>query len=262
MPSSRPRIGVPVDVKTIDNDPSHSAGEKYLAAVAHAAGCIPLMLPALLATGVEMATLADDISAEDLLDGLDGLFLTGSPSNMQPHQYNSAAPHVGTADPQRDHTNLALLKAAIARDMPVLTVCRGYQELNVACGGSLHTEVHAMKGLTDHRDDHAKPRPERYAPVHPVRLAEGGLLARLTGEQEIMVNSLHGQGIDRLGDTLIAEAHAPDGLVEAVRHREALFVVGVQWHPEWRYADNPTSVALFAAFGDAARRYRTSRTQG
>lgn len=258
MPSERPRIGVPADVKMIGEDPSHSAGEKYLAAVAHAAGAIPLMLPS-LAEGADMPALHNDISADDLLDDLDGLFFTGNPSNMDPRHYGSRGPGVGPFDPQRDQSNLALLRAAIARDMPVFAVCRGYQELNVACGGTLYTAVQDVPGLADHRDDHDKPRPERYAPAHSVTLASDGLLARVIGADEMMVNSLHSQGIDRLADSLLVEAQAPDGLVEAVRHRQATFVVGVQWHPEWRYEDNPASMALFGAFGDAARAYRNNK---
>lgn len=255
MPSQRPRIGVPVDVKMMAEDPSHSAGEKYLAAVAHAAGAIPLMLPS-LAEGADMPALDTDISPDDLLDDLDGLFLTGNPSNMDPRRYDGHYPGIGPFDPQRDQSNLALLRAAIARDMPVLAVCRGYQELNVVCGGTLHTAVQDVPGLADHRDDADKPRSERYAPAHTVALASDGLLARIIGADDMMVNSLHSQGIDRLADSLCIEAQAPDGLVEALHHREATFVVGVQWHPEWRYADNPASMALFGAFGDAARAYR------
>ncbi|MDA3919072.1 MAG: gamma-glutamyl-gamma-aminobutyrate hydrolase family protein [Salinisphaera sp.] len=261
MSNERPRIGVPVDVKLIGEDPTHAVGEKYLAAVAHAAGTIPLLLPALIA-GAEMPSLTAEVSADDLLDGLDGLFLTGSQSNMDPHHYASSAPGVGPFDSQRDSANLALLHAAIARDMPIFAVCRGYQELNVACGGTLHTAVHDVPGFNDHRADHERPRPERYAPAHPVRLVDDGLLARLTGEREVMVNSLHGQGIDRLADSLIAEATAPDGLIEAVRHRHSSFTIGVQWHPEWRYTDNPVSMALFVAFGDAARVYRRAHKSG
>lgn len=255
MASQRPRVGVPVDVKMIGENPSHSVGEKYLAAVAHAAGAMPLMLPS-LAEGADMPALDAEISPDDLLDDLDGLFLTGNPSNMDARRYGDRDPGVGPFDPQRDESNLALLRAAIARDMPVLAVCRGIQELNVVCGGTLHTAIQDVPDLADHRDDADQSRPERYAPAHTVTLASDGLLARLIGTQELMVNSLHSQGIDRLADALIAEARAPDGLIEAVRHREARFVVGVQWHPEWRYEDNPASMALFGAFGDAARAYR------
>ena len=258
MPQPCPRIGIPADCKLIGTDPSHTVGEKYVAAVAHSAGGLPLILPP-RAPGAEMADLRGGISAEDQLVGLDGLFLTGSASNMSPERYDSDAPQVGAADPQRDDNTLALIHAALAIDLPILAVCRGFQELNVACGGTLHTAVHEVAGLHDHRDDNAAPRDTRYADSHPLQLVPGSLLARLTGQHEIRVNSLHGQGIDRLADALVAEAHAPDGLVEAVAHRSAGFVYGVQWHPEWRYADNLVSQGLFAAFGEAARGYAARR---
>ncbi|WP_423821797.1 gamma-glutamyl-gamma-aminobutyrate hydrolase family protein [Salinisphaera sp. SPP-AMP-43] len=261
MAFSRPRIGVPVDCKTIGTDPSHVVGEKYLAAVAHAAQSMPLVLPA-RAAGAELASLEHDFSAADQLAGLDGLFLTGSPSNMEPWRYGSDAPGVGPFDPQRDANNLALLEAALAMNMPVFAVCRGFQELNVACGGTLHTAVQDVPGLSDHRDDHDAPRDSRYAPVHPLELSADGWLASLLDAAEITVNSLHGQGIAELAPSLNAEARAPDGLVEAIRHPGRDFVVGVQWHPEWRYADNPVSMALFGAFGEAARAYREQRSGG
>lgn len=252
MAASRPRIGIPADCKTIGTDPSHTVGEKYVAAVAHGAGAIPLILPP-RAGGAEMADLHDAFSADDQLDGLDGLFLTGSASNMAPWRYGSDQAQVGPADPQRDDSTITLIQAALARDLPVLAVCRGFQELNVACGGTLHTAVQDVPGLTDHRDDDNAPRAIRYDDIHTLHLVPDGLLARHTGRHEIRVNSLHGQGIDRLADDLIVEARAPDGLVEAVRHRHARFVYGVQWHPEWRLADNPISQVLFRLFGEAAR---------
>lgn len=261
MTSNRPRVGVPVDCKLIGADPSHVVGEKYLAAVAHAAQTMPMMLPA-RAEGAEQAAWDIEVSADDQLADLDGLFLTGSPSNMEPWRYGSDEPGVGPFDPQRDANNLALLEAAIARDMPVLTVCRGFQELNVACGGTLYTAVQDEPGLSDHRDDHDAPRSARYAPVHPVALAADGWLADQLGTREITVNSLHSQGIDRLGEDLIAEGRAPDGLVEAIRLRDRTFVIGVQWHPEWRYADNPVSMTLFQAFGEACRAFRAQRLAG
>ncbi|RJS91969.1 gamma-glutamyl-gamma-aminobutyrate hydrolase family protein [Salinisphaera sp. Q1T1-3] len=258
MPAQRPRIGVPADCKPIGTDPSHVVGEKYLAAVAHAAKGVPLILPA-RAPGAELADLREMISAADLLADMDGLFLTGSASNMAPWRYHSRDAQRGAADAQRDDNTLALIGAALARDMPILAVCRGFQELNVACGGTLHGAVHEVPGLADHRDAPDAPRETRYADVHDLDLAADGWLAGWAEATTIRVNSLHGQGIDRLGEPLIAEAHAPDGLVEAARHAHATFVFGVQWHPEWRYAAHPVSMAMFAAFGDAAARFRAAR---
>lgn len=255
MNTPRPRIGIPVDVKSVAGDAMHAVGEKYLAAVAHGADATPLLLPA-LGAGAELASLEEAIGADSLLEGLDGLFLTGSPSNLEPARYGDPSEGVGPFDPQRDQTTLPLLRAALARDMPILAVCRGFQELNVVCGGTLYTAVHEQAGYMDHRDDHELPRADRYGSAHSVTLTEGGFLARLAGASEIQVNSLHGQGIARLGEGLVADATSPDGLVEAAYLPDRRFVVGVQWHPEWAFAENSVSRALFAAFGAAARAWR------
>lgn len=253
----RPRIGIPTDVKAVGDDTVHAVGEKYLAAVAHGAGATPMLLPA-LGAGAELASLEQAIGADGLLDGLDGLFLTGSPSNLDPAYYGDTATGIGPFDGQRDATTLPLLRAALARNMPVLAVCRGFQELNAVCGGTLYMAVHEQPGYMDHRDDHELPRARRYAPAHRVELSPGGMLARLTRENEIEVNSLHGQGLARLGAGLVADALAPDGLVEAVYMPDKRFVVGVQWHPEWQFDTNATSRALFAAFGDATRAWHAT----
>lgn len=260
MATPRPRIGIPVDVRSVGDDTMHAVGEKYLAAVAHGAKAIPLMLPA-LGGGRELASLEGAIGADDLLAGLDGLFLTGSPSNMEPSRYGDASAGVGPFDPQRDRAVLSLLAAALSKDLPVLAVCRGFQELNVVQGGTLHSAVHELSGYMDHRDDHDLPREQRYEPVHTVTLTPGGFLEKLAGAHEVRVNSLHGQGLARLGEGLVADATAPDGLVEAVYMPSRRFVVGVQWHPEWKFAENPLSQSLFTAFGAAARQWMDSREQ-
>src|SRR5699024_9186463 len=196
--------------------------------------------------------------AADLLTGLDGLLLTGSPSNIAPACYGETGAGVGPFDPQRDCMTLPLLRAAIAQDMPVLAVCRGFQELNVACGGTLFTAVHEQPGYMDHREDEDAPRTQRYASAHAVHLTAGGFLADLTGKDEFRVNSLHGQGIAHLGEGLVADAVAPDGLIEAAYLPARRVIVGVQWHPEWQFEQNPVSQSLFAAFAAAARAYRDS----
>jgi gamma-glutamyl-gamma-aminobutyrate hydrolase PuuD len=160
-------------------------------------------------------------------------------------------------DPARDATTLPLLRAALARGMPLLAICRGIQELNVALGGSLHQQLQSVAGRMDHRAGPGAPEAQ-YAPRHAIALS--GSLAALLGAREIMVNSLHEQGIDRVADGLSAEALAPDGTVEAVRVTGAAsFAYGVQWHPEWQAAANPQSRTLFAAFAAACRRYAESR---
>ncbi|HLQ85171.1 MAG TPA: gamma-glutamyl-gamma-aminobutyrate hydrolase family protein [Salinisphaeraceae bacterium] len=256
--TQRPRIGIPADVRTLSDEPVHVVGEKYLAAVAHGAAATPLLLPG-LGAGAEMASLEAIIAPEDLLAGLDGLFLTGSPSNLEPRHYGDTSAGIGPFDPQRDATTLPLLHAALARDMPILAVCRGLQELNVVCGGTLHAAVHEQPGFMDHREDQSLPRAQRYAPAHAVSLNADGFLARLLDTAEIRVNSLHGQGIARLGEGLVADAIAPDGLVEAAYLPGRRFVVGVQWHPEWSFRENPAARALFSAFGDAARAWRNAQ---
>ena len=138
--------------------------------------------------------------------------------------------------------------------MPLLAVCRGYQELNVAYGGTLHQHLQEVPGRFDHREDKDKPLDVQYAPVHDMHLTPGGALEKLARTRTIKVNSLHSQGVDRVGDGLEVEATAPDGTVEGLRVRDAkAFALGVQWHPEWRFWENDFSTALFAEFGRALR---------
>jgi putative glutamine amidotransferase len=147
---------------------------------------------------------------------------------------------------------LPLLRAAIAAGKPVLAICRGFQELNVALGGSLHQAVHEIPGRLDHREPQDAPPEVEYGPAHAIAIGPQGLLGRLSGMREAMTNSLHHQGIDRLAPMLMADAQAPDGQIEAVSMPRAKgFVLGVQWHPEWRWAENPLSSAIFTGFGRA-----------
>jgi putative glutamine amidotransferase len=180
---------------------------------------------------------------------------TGSPSNVEPHHYQGEASEEGTLhDPHRDATTLPLMSAAIAAGVPVFAICRGFQEMNVVFGGSLHQNVQDQPGKMDHREDPSKPLELQYAAAHAVRLSAGGLLESMLGAQAIQVNSLHSQGIDRLGEGLLVEATASDGMVESFRVADAAsFALAVQWHPEWQVMKNPQSVALFEAFGDACR---------
>ena len=248
----RPLIGIVADVKQVGPHPFHAVGEKYVNAVAHGADAIPVILP-VMAAGEDLEALD---TAEELLDLIDGLFLPGSASNVAPGHYGAIpGPHRPLADPQRDETALPLIRAALARDLPLLAVCRGHQELNVALGGSLHQLVHEQPGRLDHREPESAPRHLQYSAAHGIRLAEGGLLRRLLGAPTALVNSIHAQGIDRLAPGLSVEATAPDGLIEAVRVEGASFALGVQWHPEWRFWEDRLATAIFAAFGTAARAY-------
>jgi len=184
-----------------------------------------------------------------------------APSNVEPHRYDGPASRDGTLhDADRDATVFPLIDAALEAGLPVLAICRGIQELNVALGGTLHQEVHGVDGRDDHRADESRPVEEQYGPAHPVRLTKGGHLARLFDAEEITVNSIHSQGIDALAPGLSVEAVAADGQVEAVRLDTARgFCLGVQWHPEWRYRENPQSRILFRTFGAAVRAYATAR---
>jgi putative glutamine amidotransferase len=241
----RPVIGIPADRRMIGPHPFHAVGEKYIAAVAQAADCLPLVIPVLEAP----------LDVTEILARVDGIFFTGSPSNVEPRHYAGEPSTTGTLhDPHRDATTLSLIPRAIALGVPVFGVCRGFQEMNVAMGGTLHQRVHEIAGFDDHREDKDDPLDVQYAPAHDVVLEPGGMLAKLAGTARVAVNSLHGQGVDRLGPQLAIEARAPDGLIEAFRVKDAAaFALAVQWHPEWQVMSNEFSRALFAEFGRAAR---------
>jgi putative glutamine amidotransferase len=245
MPRKRPVIGLPADRRIIGHHPFHAVGEKYLRAVVEAADAIPIVIPA----------LRDLVSIDEVLDVVDGIVFTGSPSNVEPVHYSGPASIPGTLhDADRDATTLPLIPVAIDRGVPVLGICRGFQEMNVAFGGTLHQRLHEIEGFLDHRDDESQPLEVQYGPAHDVVLEEGGLLRGLSDSNRIRVNSLHHQGVERLGDRLVVEARAPDGVVEAFRVRDAKrFALAVQWHPEWQVMSNSFSRALFGAFGASAR---------
>jgi putative glutamine amidotransferase len=183
------------------------------------------------------------------------LLLTGSASNVEPHHYGGPASEPGTLhDPNRDATTLPLIPRAVAAGLPVLAICRGFQEMNVAYGGTLNPRLHEVPGNLDHRDDESLPLDAQYAPAHEVLLEPGGQLQKIAGKDRLHVNSLHSQGVEMLGPDLAVEARAPDGVIEAFRVADsATFALGLQWHPEWQFAKDPFSRALFAAFGAASR---------
>ena len=241
----KPIIGVPADRRVIEPHPFHMAGEKYLKAVTEAANAIPLIIP----------VLVDDLEIDELVDQVDGVLLTGSPSDIEPHHYGSDSDDPGALrDPHRDALTLPIAKHALETGVPLFAVCRGFQELNVVLGGTLHQKVRDVPGYHDHKENPDDPLDVQYGPSHPVNLVAGGLLARLAGCEEVIVNSLHGQGVKKLADGVTVEALADDGLIEAFTVDSALgFALAVQWHPEWKATENEFSSAIFRAFGDACR---------
>ena len=247
----KPLIGLTADRKLVDDYYWHMAEEHYLVAAIEAAGGVPVIIPALPALL--------DIPA--LLQHLDGVLLTGGASNIEPHFYGRASeqPH-SARDAERDATNIALVRAALEHGVPLFGICRGLQEMNVALGGTLHQRVHKVSGKNDHREDAAAPLAQQYGPAHAVTIQPGGLLATLHGAGEVVVNSVHGQGVDQLAPGLRIEALAPDGLIEAVSVPAAkAFACAVQWHPEWYELNTPFCRELLAAFGADCRRYAAAK---
>jgi putative glutamine amidotransferase len=247
----KPLVALVADRKQLGLHPFHCAGEKYIDAVIGGADCFAMVLPA----------MGNRQSLEQLLATVDGVLLTGSVSMVAPHHYGGPdLPEGQQLDVDRDATTLPLIREAVARGLPLFAICRGFQEMNVAFGGTLHQKVHEVPGMQDHREDSSATLDVQYGPAHPVRLTTGGLLQRLIGADEYMVNSIHNQGVSKLGDGLVAEAIAPDGLVEAFTVAQAKgFTLATQWHPEWQYWNNPLSTAMFKAFGDACRQYLAAR---
>jgi putative glutamine amidotransferase len=257
-----PVVLVPACQRVLGPHPFHVVGQKYVDAV-RLSGCMPLVVP---------TVAADDIAA--MLDLADGVLLTGSPSNVHPSHFDEDVLDESLPlDPERDAWTLPLIREALARGLPLLGICRGFQEVNVALGGSLHQAVHQQPGHMDHRGDDDKPVDEEYGLAHPVKLTPDSLLARtLDGlsapvlqNGEFMVNSLHGQGVNRLAPGAQVQAVAPDGIVEAfswVRPDAKApqgFNLCLQWHPEWRAASNPVSQKIFQAFGEACRDWQARK---
>jgi putative glutamine amidotransferase len=243
LPSRKPLVLVPACNRPLGEHPFHVAGKKYVDAV-RLAGATPLIVPT-----------AEPDEIEALLDLADGVLLTGSKSNVHPGHFDEPVHDPSLPlDPDRDAWTLPLLRRAVERGQPLLAICRGAQEANVAFGGSLHQAVQEVGPFADHRAPEDLPAHAQYAPVHPVEVVPGGLLARIVGRAGFDVNSLHGQAVKVLAPGLRVEARAPDGLVEAFSVAGAAgFALCVQWHPEWQAATNPVSMALLQAFGQACR---------
>ncbi len=249
--SRPPVIGIPCCTMQIGLHPFHIAGDKYIRAVSEGAGALPFLIPA----------LGGHYDWGDLLDRLDGIVLTGSPSNVEPAHYDGQKSAPGTLhDPARDSTTLPLIRAAIDRGLPLFGICRGFQEINVAMGGTLYQRVQDVPGRMDHRADDSQTAEVQYGLAHSVSVTPGGLLSRLFENQQPQVNSVHSQGVDTLAPGLVVEATAADGQIEAFRSEATPgFLLAVQWHPEWRYWESAESTALFRHFGEIVRSARATR---
>ena len=248
---AKPVIGISADQRMVDAHQFHMVGDKYITAIRDGADALPVLLPA----------LGDSIDQDSMLDKLDGLFLTGSPSNVEPHHYDGEPSEPGTLhDPNRDAVTLPLAKRAFDKGVPVLALCRGHQELNVVLGGTLHQKVHEVPGFDNHRENPDDPLDAQYGPAHEVNLVEGGLLHKLAGTSTVMVNSLHSQGVAKLARGVTIEAVSPDGLIEAFTVDSANgFALSIQWHPEWQFSQNELSTAIFKAFGNACRQFAAKK---
>ena len=252
----RPVVGIPCDVKLLGVHPFHAVGEKYIAAVEGGAGTKPILLPV---PRLNEGHFDLDAELDEIFALCDGIFLTGSHSNVHPKNYGGTAPREGVLlDEQRDALTLGLIRASVERGVPILGICRGFQEMNVAFGGSLYPEIRELPGRMNHRmprleNGEIHPDPAVvFADRHEVRLTPGGVFARLFGCDTIRVNSLHGQGLLELGRRVIAEGVAEDSTIEAIRIDSApSFALGVQWHAEYDPQRNPINRALFQAFGAA-----------
>jgi putative glutamine amidotransferase len=255
---TRPVIGVIGNTRFVENRISaQQVGENNLRAIAEVAGALPLMF-----AGNPKLT---DIP--DLLASVDGVLLTGARANVHPTHFNTAPdPKHEPYDEDRDAVALPLIEACVAQGLPVFGICRGFQEMNVAAGGSLHPEIRELPGRMNHRMprlENGEIHPDMevvFADRHDVRLVPDGVFARIFGRDIIRVNSLHGQGILELGERVVAEGIAEDGTIEAIRFKDARgFALGVQWHAEYDPQTNPVNRALFQTFGDAVRMHRESR---
>jgi len=238
-----PLVGIICDREIIGPHSFHIVGDKYIQAILSESNCLPLLIPA----------LAENKIIDQIINTLDGLLVTGGYSMVDPLQYqDTPASAEIKLDTYRDNTSLPIIKKAVEQGVPVLGICRGFQEMNVAFGGSLHQALHQHGQFFEHRENKDHSLEQQYAASHKVRLTPKGKLAKLLNETAIDVNSLHTQGVDRLADNLLIEAVSEDGLVEAVSVADAKsFALAVQWHPEWQVSLNENSCKIFKAFGEA-----------
>ncbi|MFA3917988.1 gamma-glutamyl-gamma-aminobutyrate hydrolase family protein [Ruegeria hyattellae] len=249
---ARPVVGI-IGNSYLMNDqyPTHAGGTMNSDAVANVSECLPLLIP------------SDPrfVSVEELLAVCDGFVLTGGRPNVHPAEYGEAETDAhGEFDRARDAIVLPLVRACVERGQPFLGICRGFQEVNVAMGGTLYPEIRDLAGRMNHRMPPDGTLEEKFALRHVVTLREGGVFHKVLGAREVMTNTLHGQGINKPGERIVIDGEAPDGTPEAIYVKGAPgFTLSVQWHPEWNPGSDPVSRPLFKAFGDAAREWSESR---
>ncbi|WP_170348090.1 MULTISPECIES: gamma-glutamyl-gamma-aminobutyrate hydrolase family protein [Ruegeria] len=247
---SRPVVGI-IGNSYLMNDeyPTHAGGTMNSEAVANVSHCLPLLIP------------SDPrfVTVEELLEVCDGFLLTGGRPNVHPEEYGEDATDAhGEFDRARDAVTLPLVRACVERGQPFMGICRGFQEVNVAMGGTLYPEIRDLPGRMNHRMPPDGTLEEKFALRHVVTLDEGGVFHQLFGAPEVMTNTLHGQGIKTVGDRVVIDGHAPDGTPEAIYIKDAPgFTLSVQWHPEWDAMNDPVSRPLFEAFGAAVRAWAT-----
>jgi len=245
---ARPVVGI-ITNATLLNDqyPAFTGGTMNCEAVAKVSDCLPLLIPA--DPGL--------VSVDELLETCDGFVLTGGRPNVHPGEYGEPATEAhGDFDPARDAITLPLVQACVERGQPVFGICRGFQEVNVAMGGTLYPEIRDLPGRTNHRMPPDGTLEEKFELRHCVSVSEAGVFHRVLGKTQVMTNTLHGQGIKTAGARIVIDGTAPDGTPEAIYVRDAPgFTLAVQWHPEWNAVNDPVSRSLFTAFGDAARQW-------
>lgn len=250
---SRPVIGI-IGASFLIHDDYHifGAGKLNTAAVAEACGAMPIILP----TDPDLS----DIS--ELMALCDGFVFTGARANVHPEEYGEAAtPAHGDFDRDRDRVALPLIRACIEAGQPIIGICRGFQEVAVAMGSTLHPEIRDLPGRDNHRMPPDGTLEEKFALRHAVTFSPDGPFAKLLSEAEVMTNTLHGQGIKQAGPRVVIDGTAPDGTPEAIYIKDAPgFTLSVQWHPEWNATVDPMSKPLFAAFGQAAAAWKQSRS--
>ncbi len=243
---SRPVIGIIGNSYLINDEyPAHAAGQMNTHAVSQVAGAVPMIVPS--DPGV--------VAVDELMAVCDGFLFTGGRPNVHPEEYGEEETDAhGAFDRDRDRIALPLIRACVARGQPIFGICRGFQEVNVAMGGTLYPEIRDLPGRDNHRMPPEGTLAEKFELRHAVTFSEGGVFHRLMGTREVMTNTLHGQGIKTPGGRIVIDGHAPDGTPEAIYIADAPgFTLSVQWHPEWNAADDPVSRPLFEAFGDACR---------